>query len=135
MSDGRSGISISTSGMRAAAVTAMAMATIRQPPWPASMAITGMKISEPVAVLAVSTPIARPRRVTNQRFTMVAASTVATQPLARPDSTPQVAISCQGWVMKHESRVAVAIRPSAQLKVLRTPNPCIRAAANGPTKP
>ena len=57
-------------------------------------------MSVPVAVLAVSRPITKPRLVANQRFTTVAPITMATQPVPSPFSTPQVAINCQGCVMK-----------------------------------
>ncbi len=59
-----------------------------------------MKIKVPVAVLAVISPMIRPRWVVNQRATMVAASTRATQPEPTPDSRPQSRMSCQAWVMK-----------------------------------
>ncbi len=113
----------------------MVSTTVRQPPASASAANSGRKISVPVAVLAVSSPMTRPRWVTNQRLTMVAASTIATPPDARPDSTPQVAISSHGWVMKALRKVERAIRQSAPTRVRLTPRPCMRAAANGPTKP
>ncbi len=60
---------------------------------------------------------------------------MATPPEATPDITPQVAISCQGWVMKALSRVESDIRASAPARVRRTPKPCISAAAKGPTRP
>ncbi len=134
-SDGRSGISSRMTGIRIAAAPAMVMATTRQPKPSVAQAISGMKIREPVAVLAVSTPIARPRWVSNHRLTMVAARTIATQPEPIPDSTPQVAIRCQGWVMKVDNTVETAIRARAQVRVRRTPRVCIRAAANGPIRP
>ena len=49
----------------------------------------------PAAPPAVSTPITSPRRLTNQRFAMVAAKTSAIDPVPRPISTPQVSTSCQ----------------------------------------
>ena len=83
---------------------ATASTTGRQPPASARAASPGTKIRVPVAVLAVRSPIARPRLVANQRLTTVAPSTIATQPEARPDSTPQLATSCHGSVMKRTER-------------------------------
>jgi hypothetical protein len=97
--------------------------------------MAGRKISEPVAVAAVSRPSIRPRRATNQRLTMVAPSTMATAPLPTPAITPQVATYCQLCVMKADSPVDAAISSRARLIVRRTPNDCISAAANGPVRP
>ena len=70
------------------------------------MAITGRKISWPVALAAVRMPITRPRRATNQRLAMVAAKTRAIEPVPRPISTPQVSTSCQPWVTKMRQAAA-----------------------------
>ena len=59
-----------------------------------------MKMSVPVAVLAVRSPMTRPRLVVNQRLTMVAPSTLATAPEPMPESSPQVRNNCHGAVMK-----------------------------------
>ncbi len=66
---------------------------------------------------------------------MVAASTMETPPEATPESTPQVAISCHGWVMNTLTPVERLISTSAPTRVLRTPMLCIRAAAKGPARP
>ena len=89
----------------------------------------------PVAVLAVSSPIIRPRLVLNQRLTMVAPSTMATAPEPMPENTPQVAMRCQG--LRHEQAGAVEtdISTSAAITVRRSPMLSISAAANGPTRP
>ncbi len=94
-----------------------------------------MKISVPVAVLAANSPMIRPRLVANQRLTTVAPSTMATQPVPRPDNTPQVTIRCHGSVMKALAAIETDIRMRALIKVRLTPKVCIRAAANGPTMP
>ncbi|MGY3440198.1 hypothetical protein ACVW17_000199 [Bradyrhizobium sp. USDA 4473] len=59
-----------------------------------------MKISVPVAVDAVKSPMTRPRLLVNQRLTMVAPSTLATAPEPMPDSSPQLRNNCHGAVMK-----------------------------------
>ena len=89
----------------------------------------------PVAVLAVSSPMTKPRLVANQRLTMVAPSTIATQPEPRPVSTPQVRMSCHGAVIRALAAVAAAIRASAPTSVRRRPTLSISAAANGPASP
>lgn len=97
--------------------------------------MAGRKISVPVAVDAVSSPIIRPRRSTNQRFTTVAPSTMATAPEPKPANTPQVAMYCQGSVIIDERPVETAISSRAKVTVLRTPKDCISAAAKGPVRP
>ncbi len=135
ISAGRSGMSSQAMGARAPAQAAMISTTVFHPPAWARAAKRGRNTRLPVAALAVKRPVIRPRWETNQRFTTVAPSTMATPPLATPDITPQVAISCQGWVMKALSSIETDIRARATVRVRRTPNPCIRAAAKGPTMP
>ena len=79
--------------------TATTITTGFQPPhsWMADKA--GKKINVPVEVEAASNPITSPRWVTNQRLTMVADSTLATQPLPMPEITPHSRINCQGAVI------------------------------------
>ncbi len=95
----------------------------------------GRKTRVPLAVLAVRRPVIRPRRATNQRFTMVAASTIDTAPDATPESSPQLAISCQGRVMNTLAPVDRLISTRAPTRVRRTPMLCIRAPAKGPARP
>jgi len=73
--------------------------------------------------------------VTNQRLTMVADSTPATQPLPMPETTPQLATSSQGWVIARLDKAEALISASANSTVRRTPKRCIAAAAKGPVKP
>ena len=135
MSDGRSGIRNRTSGISAAAASETVITTGFQPPVWASAAMAGRKTSEPVAVDALSRPITNPRCLTNQRFTTVAPMESATAPLARPESTPQVATYWQGWAMKRLSAVEALIRMRPASRVRFRPMVCIRAAATGPTRP
>ncbi len=135
MSDGRSGISHSTSGMSASVAMPIAVTGDFQLPCSSSCASSGRKMSVPVAMLAVRMPMTRPRSFTNQRLTMVAASTMAMQPVPMPDSTPQVRMSCQDSVMNRLRNADSDIRPSASASVRRTPKLCISAAANGPMRP
>ena len=66
---------------------------------------------------------------------MVAESTPATQPLPIPDTTPQVATSCQDWVIIKLTSAEPLISASAAITVTRTPKRCIAAAAKGPVNP
>ena len=67
-----------------------AIGTLTQPNDVASHASTGRNTSWPLALLAVSMPTTRPRRATNQRLAMVAATPKPVAPAPRPTSTPQV---------------------------------------------
>lgn len=96
---GRSGTSHQATGTSAAAAPATVQTTRVQSPDDASAARMGRKISVPVAVLAVSKPIIRPRCFVNQRLTTVAPMTTATAPEPTPENTPQVSSRCHGWVM------------------------------------
>ena len=135
MSAGRSGSSQATSGTSTAQAAATVHTTGRQPWCVASAASIGRKISVPVAVLAVSRPIIRPRLRTNQRFTTVAPSTIATQPEPTPENTPQLSSSCQDSVIHPLTAIDAAINASAPINVRRMPIACISAAANGPIMP
>jgi len=135
MSLGRSAINSMTTGTRAAVSAETAMTTGFQPPCWASQAITGRKISEPVAVEAESRPMTRPRLVVNQRLTTAAPSTEATAPVPIPDRRPQAATNCQGSRMNRLSAVAALIRTRPASMVRLMPSVCIRAAAKGPTRP
>ena len=76
-----------------------------------------------------------PRRATNQRLAMVAANTMAIEPVPSPISRPQVSISCQPWVTKIVSPLPAATRTRATLVTWRMPNRSISAAANGAISP
>src|ERR1700748_1377656 len=95
----------------------------------------GKKISVPVDVEAASNPITRPRLVTNQRLTMVADRTLATQPDPMPDTTPQDRINCHGAVIQRLAMAEALISASAAMTTLRMPKRCIAAAAKGPVRP
>ncbi len=88
-----------------------------------------------MALAAVSTPVTRPRRVANQRPAIVAASTVAIDPVPRPTTTPQSSTSCHDAVISTVSPEPAAHSASASSITLRTPNRSIAAAANGPVRP
>src|SRR5215813_557090 len=96
---------------------------------------TGRKIKVPVDVEAASKPITRPRLVTNQRLTIVADKTLATQPEPMPDTTPQDRINCHGAVIERLTMADRLITASAAITTLRTPKRCIAAAAKGPVSP
>ena len=97
---GRSGTRRYTSGISPAQHAATVSTTGFQPPHSASAARPGTNMSVPVAVLAVSSPMMRPRLVVNQRLTMVAPRTLATAPEPMPESSPHVRNNCHGAVMK-----------------------------------
>ena len=97
--------------------------------------MTGRNISCPVAAAAVRMPITRPRRATNHRLAMVAAKTMAIEPVPSPISSPQVSTSCQPWVTKMVNPLPAATRSSAKLVTWRMPKRSIRAAANGAIRP
>ena len=92
-------------------------------------------MSCPAALAAVTTPMARPRRATNQRLTMVAPRTGATEPAPMPTSKPQNSTRCHGRVISVLSSRPASTIASPPIIVLRTPIRCISAAANGPVKP
>src|SRR6185503_16572274 len=105
-------------------------------PWLSAMADrAGMKTNVPVEVEAANRPMIRPRLVTNQRLTMVAASTLVMQPEPMPEITPQVRINCQGAVMNRLAADEAPIIASATITVGRTPKRCMAAAAKGPVRP
>src|SRR3954471_8990873 len=100
-------------------VTATHSTTGFQPPLSAIADRAGMKIKVPVEVEAESSPITKPRLVTNQRLTMVADKTVVMQPEPMPEITPQVRISCQGSAMNRLAADDAAIIASAVITVAR----------------
>ncbi len=99
------------------------------------LAITGRKINCPVAPAAVRMPITSPRRATNQRLAIVAANTMAIEPVPTPMSKPQVSTSCQPWLTKIVSPLPAATISSAKLVTCRMPKRSINAAANGAIRP
>ena len=77
------------------AATETAIEAARQEEDAVRLAITGRNISCPAAAAAVRMPVTRPRRATNHRLAIVAAKTMAIEPVPSPISRPQVRISCQ----------------------------------------
>src|SRR5882757_9582257 len=80
MSEGHSGNNRKTSGISSAIATATLITTGFQPCPSAIADKRGMKTRVPVEVEAANSPITKPRLVTNQRLTMVAARTLVMQP-------------------------------------------------------
>jgi hypothetical protein len=110
-------------------------AVYRQPQASVIAASAGRKIRLPVAVDAVRTPVTSPRRSTNQRFAIIAASGIATAPVARPLTTPQSKSSCHVAFMK-TVRLEPALTPSsAPIVTRRTPKRSTSPAENGPPRP
>ena len=109
--------------------------TERQPLRPTSEAKIGRNTSCPVAVLAVRTPMTRPRWAVNQRWTIVAPRTIAVAPVPSPTSTPQKSTSCHGVRIAVVRATPVATSARDAMTVRRMPTDCMNAAANGPTRP
>ena len=82
--------------MNASATSETVIAAVRQPCAVTIQPRNGRKTSCPVALLAVSSPVTSPRRLTNQRFAITAASVTPIAPVASPFATPQRRSSCQG---------------------------------------
>ena len=121
--------------MTAAAQPAMRSAAERQPRRSTKAASMGRKMSWPVAVEAVSTPMTTPRCAVNQRLTMVAPSTSAVMPVPEPTRTPHSMTSCQEADMRVVSATAVDTRSREPAMTRRTPKRFMSSAANGPIKP
>src|SRR3954447_6357405 len=120
----------STGGMTQSAAAATINDAHRQPWLVVTSATTGRKISCPVALAAVSTPVTRPRRASNQRVAIVATKPIDIEPVPTPTSTPHNSTSCQLAVIVTLSADPVAISSNAIDSTDRTPNLSIRAAAN-----
>jgi len=126
---------MSTNGTTASAANETTSEAQRHDELWASCAITGRKINCPVAPAAVRMPITSPRLATNQRLAMVAAKTIAIDPVPSPISTPQVSTSCQPWFTITVSPLPAATSANATLVTRRMPNRSISAAANGAITP
>ena len=123
-----------TIGTRSRAAPATTSAAARQPACATTAARSGRKSSWPVAVLAVRMPMTSPRRATNQRLAMVAASTSARAPVPIPTTTPQSRTSCQGARITVVSATPTVTAESDRSVTRRTPTRSISAAANGPAE-
>jgi hypothetical protein len=134
-SAGKSRSRKSTRGTTARAAPATTSAAVRQPWLCASQATRGRKMSWPVALPAVSTPVTSPRLRTNQRPATVATKASAIEPVPSPTRTPQSSTSCQLAVMKTVSPLPVATSSRAIDTTRLIPNRFIRAAANGAVRP
>ena len=124
-----------TSGTTANAAAATISDAQRHPWRVVTSATIGRKISCPVALAAVSTPVTRPRRASNQRVATVATKPIDIEPVPTPTSTPHSSTSCQLAVMKTLSADPAAMSINAAASTGRTPNRSIRAAANGAVRP
>src|SRR5476649_2269282 len=132
---GRLRMNSSTSTATSVQPMKMGSTAMRQPKWPISQALTGRKISWPVAELAVSRPTTRPRCVSNQRLETTALSTSAVMPEPTPSITPHSTTNCQNCVIRVASARPPATSDSAVTTTLRSPKRSIRMAENGPIRP
>ncbi len=124
-----------TSGTTSSAAPAVVMAAERQPWFSASQARNGRKASWPVAPAAVSTPLTRPRRATNQRAVTTATRDMDIAPVPRPTRMPQQRMSCHDAVIQIGSTDPTETRTSAQPTTRLIPNRSMRAAENGAVSP
>src|SRR6476659_933879 len=85
----------STSGTTLSAAAATINDAQRQPCQVVTSATIGRKISCPVALAAVNTPVTKPRLVSNQRVATVATKPIEIEPVPTPTSTPHNSTSCQ----------------------------------------
>src|SRR3954447_20684884 len=125
----------STSGTTLSAAAATINDAQRQPCLVVTSATMGRKISCPVALAAVSTPVTRPRRASNHRVATVATKPIEIEPVPTPTNTPHNSTSCQLVVMKTLSADPDAMSVNATERTGRTPNRSIKAAANGAVRP
>jgi len=79
--------------------------------------------------------VTRPRRSTNQRFAMIAASGTDTAPVASPLTTPQSRKSCHGSVIPIVRSDEAAMTASAPPTTRRIPSRSTSAAAKGAPSP
>src|SRR5258706_155769 len=107
----------------------------RQPSCSDSQAANGRNRSWPVALLAPSIPMIRPRRLVNQRVAIVAPSTLAVAPVERPIITPHVNQSCHTAVILVAKARPITINARAVPTTVRTPYLSMTAAANGAAIP
>ena len=88
-----------------------------------------------MAPAAVSTPLTRPRRATNQRAVTTATSDIDIAPVPSPTSRPQQRMSCHDAVIQIGRIDPMLTRTSAQATTRRIPNRSISAAENGAVRP
>ncbi len=107
----------------------------RQPQRSVTLARNGRNTNCPVALLAVSMPITRPRRSENQRVATVAPRTSAVMPVPRPTTIPQNSIRCHTALIIIVPMMPSTISVTAKITTGRTPKRLMKAAANGPIRP
>src|SRR6185312_6189608 len=125
----------STSGTTLSAAAATINDAQRQPCRVVTSATIGRKISCPVALAAVSTPVTKPRLASNQRVATVATKPIEMDPVPTPTSTPHSSTSCQLAVIVTDNADPAETRSKATVRTGRTPKRSISAAANGAVSP
>ena len=98
-------------------------------------ASTGRKVSWPVALAAVRTPMTSPRRRTNQRLARMATKTRAIDPVPRPISTPPQQDQLPAPGDGDAQTAAGRDQQGRRWSTARTPKRSMRAAANGAVSP
>ena len=108
--------------MIASATTDTVIIAVRHPCAATIQPSSGRKTSWPLALLAVSIPTTTPRRQTNQRFAITAASVTPIAPVARPFAAPRSMSSCHAASIRVVRSELTAIVPSAITITRRMPN-------------
>lgn len=134
-SAGLSRISTATKGITSSATPATKSTAVRQPRLTISEAMAGRKSSWPVAALAVSAPITRPRRSRHQRLETIATRAMVMLPVPMPTTNPHSATICQAARITVVAPTPRPTRLRASARVRRPPKRSISAAANGPHRP
>src|SRR5579862_7584761 len=134
-SAGRLRMNSQTSTKTRPAAAATIDAAARQPDDSTTVASGVRKINCPVAFAADSVPMTSPRRASNQRVAITAASTIAVTPVAVPTTTPHNRKNCHSVDILVDKATAPAISASALSTTARRPHRSITDAANGPMTP
>ena len=124
-----------TGTSRTSATPTSTIAPARQPKPTASVVRSGKNTSWPALTLAPNPPTTRPRLLMNQRFATVAPRTLATSPVASPDSSPNVSVSSQMSLTRTAMRSEAAV--SARLRIVTPliPITAISRPEIGPARP
>ena len=89
----------------------------------------------PVAKLAASRPVTRPRRRTNHRVATIADSGIEIAPVAVPITMPHRMSSCHNEVIAIVNAASPATAMSPATMTRRAPMRSTNAAANGAARP
>ncbi|SDX90982.1 hypothetical protein SAMN05216215_101736 [Saccharopolyspora shandongensis] len=117
------------------AISASPTVAERHVKWSMTQDITGRNANWPKTLAAVSRPVTRPHRATNQRCVTVAANAIASAPQPTPTNSPHPTTRCQESETTVVSPAPAAISSSAATATRRMPKRSISAAENGAVSP